>query len=58
MSVDVDTLTRSFKGQQLSHPVTSFSKAQLESLEFADFARLWKEYISRYSSHADVCMEQ
>ena len=47
LSVDLDTLARSFRGQPLSPDVTRFSESQLENLDFADFARLWKEYISR-----------
>lgn len=49
LSVDVDTLTR-FRGRQPA-PMTRFSKSQIENFEFADFAKLWKEYISRYNSH-------
>lgn len=45
MSVDVNTLTR-FCGRQ-PVPMTRFSKSQIEQFEFADFAKLWKEYISR-----------
>ena len=58
LSVDVDALARSYKGHQISPSATCFSKAMLERLEFADFARLWKEYISRYSSHRYICIEQ
>ncbi|KAL3150963.1 hypothetical protein ABBQ32_000706 [Trebouxia sp. C0010 RCD-2024] len=50
MSVDVNTLTR-FCGRQ-PVPMTRFSKSQIEQFEFADFAKLWKEYISRLA----VCL--
>ena len=45
LTVDVDILTR-FRGLQ-PVPVTRFSKSQIENFEFADFAKLWKEYINR-----------
>ena len=58
LSVDVDTLARRLGGQQLSPPMARISTVQLENLELADFARLWKEYISRCRIHVCVGMKQ
>ena len=49
LAVDVDALARRcvHSGQA---PVVRFTTAQLHQLEFADFAKLWKGYISRCTS--------
>ncbi len=41
---DVDTMLRA-RGEQ--PPLIQFTEAQLQALEWADFVKLWKEYISR-----------
>ena len=57
LSVNVDALARTCAhGRQA--PVLRFTANQLEELEFADFAKLWKEYISRCAVKLLFCMLQ
>ena len=42
---DVETMIRARSEQP---PLLQFSPAELEAMDWAEFARLWKEYISRW----------
>lgn len=42
---EVETMIRARSEQP---PLLQFSQAELEALDWAEFARLWKEYISRW----------
>jgi hypothetical protein len=41
--IDIDTMLEA----RSEAPLIQFSQAQLEALDWVDFVRLWKEYISR-----------
>ena len=55
LMVNVDALARACAHAHQA-PVVRFTTAQLEELEFADFAKLWKEYISRCAAELLACM--
>lgn len=44
--IDIDTMLEA----RSEAPLIQFSQAQLEALDWVDFVKLWKEYISRYLS--------
>ena len=48
--IDIDTMLEA----RSEAPLIQFSQAQLKALDWVDFVRLWKEYISRYLSTCQV----
>lgn len=46
MPVDLKAILNSRKRQET---LIQFTPSELSSLEWTDFAKLWKEYVSRYS---------